>query len=122
MHADVSGSNQERLRRLHQWLRLEGSGAVGFLVLLAGVPFVPVVTLLGIAALLFTPYLLLMLFQTGHRAWMVGFALMVGIPSLLWLLPGASAVITAVVRLLPFFMFYLYCWLLRSRVEEWLEA
>ncbi len=119
---DETASSQIKLERLQRWLTLEGSSAVAFLVLLAGVPFIPVILLLSVAALIFTPYLLFVLFRTGHRGWMVGFAVMVGTPYLLWLLPVSHPVLTVVVRLLPLFMFYLYCWLLRLAVGEWIES
>jgi hypothetical protein len=117
----VAVSNQMKLTRLHYWLTLEGSSGVGFLGLLAGVPFVPVLLILGLAALAFAPFLLKVLIQMRHWGWVTAFAIMVGVPCILWFFPVENPILSVIVNLLPLLMFYLFCWLLRTAVEEWIE-
>ncbi len=119
---EAPAPHQVRLRRLHHWLTLEGSSGIGLLALGAGAPFFPVVELLSIAALIFLPFLMRELIKTGHRGWIVTLVAMVGIPCLLWFLPVTTPVASFTIHLFPLLMFYLYCWLLRPAVEEWIEG
>ena len=112
-----------RLRQLHRWLTLEGSSfALGSFALF--LPYGLVFTLLKWGAVLFTPYMIWRLFQSKRYAWIVGFAIVVGIPAL-WVFfrrdTGISDVSGFLLYLLPLITFYAYTWLLRYSVGEWLE-
>ncbi len=110
---------ESRLRELHRWLTYEGLSAMLTTLMFfdpAGIVFV---LLIG-AAIIFTPYMLLRLYQTGHYGWMIGFAVTVGIPSLLLLIIRPDGVAAFALSMLTLATFYLYTWLLRYTVGEWL--
>ncbi len=109
------------LKRLYYWLTYERSSIFTFLVMFGGVPFAPLVLILSIAALLFTPFMLRILIQTQHWGWVKAFAIIVGIPCVLLFIPVENRILDAALRFLPLFTFYLYCWLLRMKAEEWME-
>ena len=113
-----TASDLPRLQRLHHWLTLEGwagvSGAAAFWL-----PYGLVAAGLGIAAVAFTPYLVVTLWRLGRRGWLAAFAGVVG---------GAVAVAGAwsgawagVVGLLPLLVFYGYTWVLKLAVAEWVR-
>jgi hypothetical protein len=56
-----------------------------------------------------------------HWGWVTAFAIMVGVPCILWFFPVENPILSVIVNLLPLLMFYLFCWLLRTAVEEWIE-
>jgi len=109
-----------RLRELHRWLTYEGAsaglGGTAFVV-----PYGIIFLALKVAAVVFTPYLLLRLYQCGRYGWMIAFGLLVGVPAIMALANGGPGVGAFVLSILPLFMFYLYTWVLRHCVGEWLE-
>lgn len=111
---------QVRLRELHRWLTYEGlSGAlVGFSF---AVPYEVVFMVLKGAALLFTPYMLLRLFQLRRYGWIVGFIITVVLPLLLVMLVQPEGVAGILFSAFPLATFYAYTWLLRYSVGEWIE-
>ena len=104
------------LDRLHAWLRAERAapllGAAAFVVpvgLVAGV--------LTVAAVVFTPMLVLGLWRLGRTGWLAAFAALVGgalaatafLPDEWGLLRGALVLLA----------FYVYTWALSMAVAEW---
>lgn len=111
-------SGLPHLERLHRWLTLESwAGAVG----LAGfwLPVGPLVAVLGLAAVVFTPVLVTRLWRLKQTGWLVGFAVWVGGAALLGLhLSGPWAGLRGALVLVAF---YSYAWLLKLAVAEWLR-
>lgn len=111
---------QARLRELHRWLTYEGLSG-GLMGLSYVVPYGIIFMLLKGAALLFSPYMLLRLFQGGRYGWIVGFTITVGLPFLLVLLVQPEGVAGILFSAFPLVTFYAFTWLLRYSVGEWIE-
>jgi len=79
--------------------------------------FLPInfVYLLTLAAILFTPYMLYVLYEEKKIGWIVSFVVIVLIPSVLIVFFYSDLFL---LLLLPF---YLYCFLLRFEVKNWLS-
>ncbi len=73
------------------------------------------------AAILFTPYMLYVLFKERKYGWIVIFFLMVVLPyPVIYLIIGEYILLTAWL-LLPVIPFYLYCFLIKFSVDEWIR-
>ena len=73
------------------------------------------------AAILFTPYILYVLFKEKKYGWIVIFFLMVVLPyPVIYLIIGEYILLTAWL-LLPVIPFYLYCFLIKFSVDDWLR-
>ncbi len=105
--------NSTRLAKFYQYLNYE----VGSSLLLVGLLFMPILLeeLLRLAAILFTPYLILVLYKEEKYGWITTFIAIVLIP-VLGLLVFAFQY--NVLALLPF---YIYCYLLRFEAKNWLK-
>jgi hypothetical protein len=108
-----------RLKRLHYWLTLEGiSGglSIGFAYLTFGVVFAGLVVVALVGAL----FVLKTLYWEKRLTWILLFVLMVGVPFFLAFIPVENVVIRMILPLFPLLMFYVYCWMLRHAVGQWL--
>lgn len=77
--------------------------------------------LLFVLPILFAPYVLFVLYRNGKRGWLITFAVMVVIPILFAFLSTGNIVLDTGLHLLPLLTFYLYCYLLRFSVGEWIS-
>lgn len=123
-------ADRERLRRLRFWLTIETIGGVStvvlakgsvYLLLGLGLPFIWWYALLILAALAFTPFLLTTIIRTRRFGWLITFVLMVCVPCLLVFVPVEDPRLALAFQLFPLLTFYVYCWLLRHAVDDWLE-
>jgi hypothetical protein len=119
-----------RLRRLQYWLTIESIGGVSLSALVTGsvyllalfnLSFVYWYSLLAIAALAFTPFMLATIIRAGHPGWVTVFIVMVILPCGLMLLPLHDPFFELAFQLFPLLMFYIYCWTLRYAVDDWLS-
>lgn len=80
MEVDNTFRTSRRLQTLHKWLSYELSGVVLF-----GISFFysAALTLLLIAALVFIPYMLYVLFAEERYGWILGFFITVAFPAVL---------------------------------------
>lgn len=130
-HTTIGGSY--RLRKLYKWLNFELPGIVLF-----GISFFYSIALmvLLIAALLFTPYLLYVLFREKRYGWMAAFGLCVAVPAVIsYYLFGASfgvgyqflagSQIFAGGKILagyiPLAFFFCYCFILKLSIPAMLD-
>lgn len=109
-----------KLKRLYYWLsyhRFTG-------VLYGGLLFVPwllVLVALIALAVVFAPYMLLVLYKEGKRGWLIFFAVLVGAPVALTFIHTGSQMFDAFLDFMPLLAFYFYCYLLRFSVREWIS-
>ena len=124
------GSDISRLRKLQHWLTIESVGGISLVLLAKGsfylgvsmdVPFIYWYSFLIVAALVFTPFMVLTIARSGHRGWLVAFALVVCLPCVLMFLPIHDPFFELAFQLLPLLMFYAFCWTLRYAVSDWLS-
>ncbi len=107
-----------RLRRLHQWLTLESWAGVSWGALY-WLPYRLVASLLGMAAAVFTPVLVVHLWALGRRGWLAAFVGLVGGLFLMSsALPGPWRSLSG---LLPLLGVYVFTWVLKLAVAAWIQ-
>ena len=106
------------LRRFRAILYFELSTSAGFIL----PSFWPInLYIIIAAAILFTPYMLYVLIKERKYGWIVIFFLMVVLPyPVIFLIIGEYILLTAWL-LLPVIPFYLYCFLIKFSVDDWLR-
>ena len=106
------------LRRFRAILYFELSTSAGFILS----SFWPInLYIIIAAAILFTPYMLYVLIKERKYGWIVIFFLMVVLPyPIIYLIIGEYILLTAWL-LLPVIPFYLYCFLIKFSVDDWLR-
>ncbi|NNF03657.1 MAG: hypothetical protein HKN17_04240, partial [Rhodothermales bacterium] len=130
--------DESRLETLHRMLTF-GASSAGFLWVLFWLPYGPVLSLMLIGAVAFTPYLVLTLFRLRKTGWLIAYGILVFLPvlfaaltgtaHLLSLLPGAGSIGQAPIRgyggfllwIWPLVGFYICTFVLRHSVGHWLE-
>ncbi len=101
-----------RLEKLSKYLNYEVSSSI----LYAGSFFFPMfIIILFLAATIFTPFMLFVLYKEEKKGWIVSFAIIVLIPAILFATFLPSVIMGS---LIPF---YLYCFILRMEVKGWLQ-
>ena len=106
------------VRRFRKLLYFELSTSVLFILLYLGVIILYLVV--G-AAILFTPYMMYVLIKEKHYVWIVIFFFMVVLPYLIVLFINFDNILLTAWLLLPIVLFYLYCFLLKYSVDNWLR-
>ena len=106
------------LRRFRAILYFELSTSAGFILS----SFWPInLYIIIAAAILFTPYMLYVLIKERKYGWIVIFFLMVVLPyPVIYLIIGEYILLTAWL-LLPVIPFYLFCFLIKFSVDDWLR-
>ncbi|MEW6196744.1 MAG: hypothetical protein AB1521_16480 [Bacteroidota bacterium] len=77
--------------------------------------------LIVIAAVIFTPFMLKVLFQERKFGWIIFFVLMVGVPLATFQLMDLEPAYRFATNLIPLLLFYFYCFLLRLAVRDWIH-
>ncbi len=114
--------NRERqqLKDLRAWATRAPLSA---LFIFAGM-FYDLLTFL-IAVLLFavglSVYILRTLLRLGKKGWVITYAVMIGTPFLLFLVPDDAGLAVNALLFIPLVLFYAYCWILRYAISEWLS-
>jgi len=105
-------------RRFRAILYFELSTSAGFILS----SFWPInLYIIIAAAILFTPYMLYVLIKERKYGWIVIFFSMVVLPyPVIYLIIGEYILLTAWL-LLPVIPFYLYCFLIKFSVDDWLR-
>jgi len=75
-----------------------------------------------IAAILFTTYILYVLIKEKRFGWLITFFIIVVLPVIItYLVSRGSPFSVMSIILIPFSLFYLYCFLLRYALDDWIE-
>ncbi len=100
-----------RLENLYKYLNYEVSSSLLYL----GSWFIPMfMPLLSLAAIVFTPYLLFVLYKEERLGWIIFFIISTLIPIILLLIFYPAITVAG---LIPFYMF---CFLLRMETKGWI--
>jgi hypothetical protein len=113
-------TNIPQLRRLRHWLTYNRYTIFTY----GGGIFFPagiILLCLILLAILFTPYMLFVLYKNRKHGWLLLFAIIVGIPILPAFLSTGNFVLNVMMHFLPLLAFYLYCFLLRFSVDDWIS-
>ena len=110
-------SKNQNLKRLNYWLKYElSSSALLLLSWLWGIT----ILLSTVAALVFTPFMLYILFQEKKFGWITFFIIIVILPAITVLIFFLHSNYFMFLILIPLVLFYFYCFLLRYTVDDWL--
>ncbi len=102
--------NIRRLEKFYKYLNYEISSSLLYL----GSWFIPMFTsLLFFAAIVFTPFMLFVLYKEGKNGWIIFFSIIVILPVVI-LISFYSSLLMVV--LVPF---YLFCFILRMEAKGW---
>jgi hypothetical protein len=74
-----------------------------------------------IAAILFTPYMLYMLYKEKKNGWIIFYFLLVALPLIVIFIISLTVDFIAPLLLIPLGLFYFYCFLLRFEVNSWIR-
>lgn len=75
-----------------------------------------------IAAIIFTPYMLKILYQTDRKKWVFSFVIIIGIPILLSVyFMFTTVMIAPIFRMISVGIFFLYCFSLKSNIRNWIS-
>jgi hypothetical protein len=115
---DLLSSEQYYLGRLSRYLNYELSSSVlYFLSYAGGVPLILAI----IAATLFAPFMLFVLFRLRKTAWIVSFIIVVILPFIICIILGLKVGYLSAFILIPLGFFYFYCFILKLTVNEQLK-
>lgn len=108
--------NNYNVMRLQQWLDYElSTGMLFFLTYVWG----SILLLLIIAAILFTPFMLKVLFEERRCNWITYFLIIVVIPLIVSFLFNSGSTYRVVLQYIPLGTFYFYCFTLRIAIKDW---
>jgi hypothetical protein len=113
---EIEISKNYSVRRLQQWLDYELST---IMLLLLTWFWNLALFLMIIAAILFTPFMLKILFQERRFGWIVFFFLMVILPAAAALFVNIDSTYKFAIELIPLALFYFYCFILRLAIKDW---
>lgn len=109
-------SKNYNVRRLQQWLDYELSTFI--LMLLSW--FVHIALLLAIiAAVIFTPFMLKVMFEERRFGWILFFFIMVILPAVVVLFFNIDLSYKYAIELILLALFYFYCFILRLAIKDW---
>jgi len=113
---EIEISKNYSVRRLQQWLDYELSTFI--LILFSW--FVHIALLLMIiAAVIFTPFMLKVMFEERRFGWILFFFLMVILPAASIFIFNIGSTFKSVIELIPLALFYFYCFVLRLVIKDW---
>jgi hypothetical protein len=72
-------------------------------------------------ALGFSAYILRALIQLGKKGWVITYAILIGIPFLVCLIPDESGLAVNALLFIPLAFFFFYCWIVHNSITEWLS-
>ena len=108
-------SKNHRLKRLHYWLKYELSSSS--LLLLSWLGSL-LILLAAFAAIIFTPYMLTILFKEKKFGWITFFIISVLLPAVFIGIYFSGSDYSYFLDIIPLVFFYFYCFLLRITVHD----
>ena len=109
-------SKNYSVRRLQQWLDYELSTSL--LMILSW--FWNIGLLLAIiASIIFTPFMLKVMFEERRFGWIIFFFLLVILPALGAFFINIDSSYKFAIELIPLALFYFYCFVLRIAIKDW---
>lgn len=108
------------MRKLHHTLTYAGSSAV----LYVGYPIIGyfiVSIILTVTAIIYTPYLIKKLIELKKWKWVIALGITVVVPLILVLIISNKSTVMTISSFIPLLMFYVFCWILRFCIPDWIE-
>ena len=114
----ISFNEGYRLKRLQYYLNYGVStSALFFLSFVAGIFFYLSIA----AAVIFTPFMLYVLYTEKKRGWLITFLVMILFPLALAVFTGLSSEVGKMILIITLALFYFYCFLLRFTINDWVQ-
>ena len=123
MKRNNSAKNERQkliMRKLHHTLTYAGSSVV----LYVGYPIIGyfiVSIILTVTAIVYTPYLIKTLIELKKWKWIIAFGIMVVVPTILIYMITYKSIYKSVFSFIPLLMYYVFCWILRFSIPNWIE-
>ncbi len=108
------------MRKLHHTLTYAGSSAVLY-VSYPIIGYFIVSIILTFTAIIYTPYLIKKLIKLKKWKWIITFAIMFVVPLILVLIISNKSTVMTIFSFIPLLMFYVFCWVLRFSIPDWIE-
>jgi hypothetical protein len=106
------------LSRLKKYLNYEISSSVLFFLSFLA----PIFMFFAVgAAIIFTPFMMYVLFKEKKTGWLISFIIIVILPIILLLILSVQFEFAAALLTIPIVLFYFYCFLLRFAANEWVR-
>lgn len=118
MDNNISSMQKYSLTRLKKYLNYEVSTSILFF--LSFQVFIFIFFALA-AAIIFTPFMLYVLFKEDKKGWIVLFFIIVIIPIIIFIILAILLAFSKPLLLIPMGLFYFYCFLLRYEVNTWVR-
>lgn len=113
---EIHISKNFNIERLQKWLNYEISAS---LLLLAAFFSDFAIYIMALAALLFTPLLLITLFREKRYGWVIFFFIIVAVPVVIIPAINTAPLYARLLYTIPLALFYFYCFLLKITVGDW---
>ena len=115
----IENINQHKdLTRLKKYLNYELSSSTLFLLSFMVAVFI---FLASAAAVIFTPFMLNVLYKENRKGWILFFVIIVIVPFTLFIILGLAVEFSRPLILITLGLFYFYCFLLRFEVNNWVK-
>lgn len=119
MEVKINPDQHYDLQRLKIYLNYELSTSILYFLHYLGV-FIVIFLALA-AALIFTPFMLIVLFKENKIGWIIFFIILVILPLIIFTTVAIMFKFGQPLPLIPLGLFYFYCFLLRYEVNGWLR-
>lgn len=106
------------LKKLQYFLNYEISSSILYLLSFHVYILIYVVSA---AAIVFTPFMLYVLFKESKNGWLAAFVVIVLLPASIALILGTASGFGKIALLITLALFYFYCSLLRYTIHDWVE-
>lgn len=113
---DISYSKRYNIERLQKWLNYELSSSVLMILYLFSHL---AIFIMGIAAILFIPLLLSVLFAERKYGWILFFIIFVAGPAVFILTLDIAPGYMFILQALSVALFYFYCFILKMVISDW---
>jgi len=120
-HKDADVQKQiSMLKQLHKVLTY----MIRSLILIIGyliIDSIIITSILAVIAISSVPYMITTLIKLKKWDWIIGCILLVGIPLILGFTVSYESSLRSLFFLISLFMFYFFCWILRSNISGWIK-
>lgn len=118
MQENISLHSNYRLAQLDKYLNYHIATFALFIASWFGLLFLLIAAL---AALIFAPYMLYVLYKENKKGWIIFFGVIVIIPLIVFIIISFLDPFLKPAALITIGLFYFYCFLLRFSVNDWIR-
>jgi len=120
MNQSGIAADRNALEQFHYWLK-NGLYTGLMIFTLIFLPLIVVLLITGLAVIVLSVYMIRTLVLMGKKGWIIGFAVSMIFPLLMALVLSESQIAANAGWFIPICMCYLFCFILRYSVGEWIN-